>query len=133
MLTKRSFNRREYRFCHPPLSIADAMLPSFEIFLLSYYRHISGITVSRSNLGMTKSVHVIKADDALHVILSVMVETNISRIVVVRDRQPIGIITTCDLVRISSIADPYFDRYSQLEEQQQKVSMILLRLFLVYP
>lgn len=67
---------------------------------------------------MTKSVHAIKADDALHVILSVMIENNVSRTVVVRDRKPIGIITTSDLVRIISVADPYFDRYSQPEEQK---------------
>jgi CBS domain-containing protein len=82
----------------------------------AYSSYYAGRDVVKNH--MTKSAHVIKADDALHVILSVMVENNISRVVVVKDRQPIGIITTCDLVRVSSIADPYFDRYSQLEEQQ---------------
>jgi CBS domain-containing protein len=82
----------------------------------AYSSYYAGKDVVKNH--MTKSVHVIKADDALHVILSVMVENNISRVVVVKDRQPIGIITTCDLVRISNIADPYFDRYSRLQEQQ---------------
>jgi CBS domain-containing protein len=82
----------------------------------AYGSYYAGKDVVKNH--MTKSVHVIKADDALHVILSVMVKYNISRVGVVKDRQPIGVITTYDLVRISSIADPYFDRYSQLEEQQ---------------
>jgi CBS domain-containing protein len=69
---------------------------------------------------MSKPVHVVKKDDALNVILSVMVKNNLSRVVVVKDsRQLVGIITTSDLVRISGIADPYFDRYSQLLEEQQ--------------
>lgn len=67
---------------------------------------------------MTKSVYTIKVGDALYTILSVMVENNISRVVVVKDRTPVGIITTCDLVRISSVADPYFNRYKQPEEHQ---------------
>lgn len=82
----------------------------------AYNSYYAGKDVVKNH--MTKSVHVIKAEDALHVILSVMVENNISRVIVVKDRQPIGIITTCDLVRISNIADPYFDRFSQLQEQQ---------------
>lgn len=67
---------------------------------------------------MTKSVYTIKVDDALHVILSVMAKNNISRVVVAKGRKPIGIITTCDLVPISSLADPYFNRYRQREEQE---------------
>lgn len=81
----------------------------------AYASYYSGRDMVKNH--MSKSVHSVKADDALHIILSVMVKNNISRVVVAKDRQPIGIITTSDMVRISGIADPYFDRYSQLEEQ----------------
>ena len=86
----------------------------------AYASHYKGRDMIKNY--MSKSVHVIKKDDALNVILSVMVKNNISRVVVVKDRgQPIGIITSFDLVRISGIADPYFDRYSQpLEEQRAR-------------
>ena len=46
MFTEHPFNRRECSFCYPPVSIAHAMLPSFEVCLLSYYRHIPSMTVS---------------------------------------------------------------------------------------
>lgn len=84
----------------------------------AYASYYSGRDMVKNH--MSKSVHSVKADDALHIILSVMVKNNISRVVVAKDRQPIGIITTSDMVRISGIADPYFDRYSQLEEQQAR-------------
>jgi CBS domain-containing protein len=82
-----------------------------------YSSYYAGRDVVKNH--MIKSVYTIRADDALHIILSVMVENNISRVVVVKDRRPIGIITTCDLVRISSVADPYFNRYRQPEEHQK--------------
>src|SRR5215469_18643250 len=47
MFTKCSFHGREYCFCHPPVPIAHAALPSFEVCLLSYHRHISSMTVRR--------------------------------------------------------------------------------------
>jgi hypothetical protein len=46
MFTECSLDRRECCFCYPSVSIAYATLPSFEVCLLSYYRHIPSMTVS---------------------------------------------------------------------------------------
>jgi hypothetical protein len=41
IFTKCSFHGKEYCLCHPPIPIAHAILPSFEVCLLSFSSHDS--------------------------------------------------------------------------------------------
>jgi len=52
---------------------------------------------------MTKHVLTITPDEPIHMVLLLMINNKISRIVVVRDEKPIGIITGRDLLPISAL------------------------------
>jgi CBS domain-containing protein len=52
---------------------------------------------------MTKDVLTITPDEPIHVVLLLMINNKISRIVVVKDEKPIGIITGRDLLPVSAL------------------------------
>jgi CBS domain-containing protein len=52
---------------------------------------------------MTKDVLTITPDEPIHMVLLLMINNKISRIVVVKDEKPIGIITGRDLLPVSAL------------------------------
>jgi CBS domain-containing protein len=73
---------------------------------------------------MSSKVLTVKPDDNLDRVLSVMVNNNITRVVVVakegegEDCRLVGIITKHDLLPLSSLVDPYFNRFSKIDISQ---------------
>ncbi|MEM2856289.1 MAG: CBS domain-containing protein [Candidatus Nitrosocaldaceae archaeon] len=54
---------------------------------------------------MTENVYTLKSTHSLHTVLSVMVKKKISRIIVIKDSKPIGIITARDLLPTSMLVE----------------------------
>ncbi len=52
---------------------------------------------------MTKDVFTVDKDEALHVVLMLMSDNKISRVIVTKNNIPIGIVTTHDLLPVSSL------------------------------
>jgi CBS domain-containing protein len=61
---------------------------------------------------MSKKERVYKRSwRTVHVVLLLMTNNNMSRVVVTKDSKPIGIITGRDLLPMSILSDPYYNRY----------------------
>jgi len=60
---------------------------------------------------MTKNVSTVAPCDDLSKVLSLMADNNVSRIIVTKNHRPIGIITDRDIMSLSGLADPYFNRF----------------------
>ena len=52
---------------------------------------------------MTEHVFTVDKDEAIHIILMLMANNKISRVVVIKNNKPIGIVTTHDLLPVSSL------------------------------
>jgi predicted transcriptional regulator len=52
---------------------------------------------------MTKDVLTITPDEPIHMVLLLMINSKVSRIVVVRDEKPVGIVTGRDLLPVSAL------------------------------
>lgn len=52
---------------------------------------------------MTEDVFTVDEDEAIHIVLMLMADNNISRVVVMKNSIPIGIVTTHDLLPVSSL------------------------------
>lgn len=63
---------------------------------------------------MTKNVLTVTSDETLHKILLLMIGNNVSRVIVTKNRKPVGIITERDIMSLSGLADPYFNRFVEL-------------------
>lgn len=59
---------------------------------------------------MTKRVFTVAPDETIDTVISVMLDNNVSRVVVVRNNKPVGIITGKDLLPVSTLIEP--DTYS---------------------
>ncbi len=70
----------------------------------AYADHFTGKNHVRDY--MTKSVFTVAPDDTTHKVLEIMVTNKISRVVVVRDQKPAGIVTGRDLLPISALFGP---------------------------
>jgi CBS domain-containing protein len=71
-------------------------------FLELYARNYGG--KATVNEYMTKKVFTVRPDESLHMVLLIMVDSNVSRVIVVDDNnKPIGIITSRDLLPASTI------------------------------
>lgn len=55
---------------------------------------------------MTKHVHTVAPDETTHMVLSIMNNNNVSRVVVVRNKKLVGIITGRDLLPMSALFGP---------------------------
>lgn len=55
---------------------------------------------------MNKKVLTVRPDEPLHMVLFLMTRGNVSRIVVTRDKKPIGIVTGRDLLPVSTLFGP---------------------------
>ena len=64
----------------------------------TYYRERNSVEAF-----MTKQVLTITPDEPIHMVLLLMINNKVSRIVVVRDEKPIGIITGRDLLPVSAL------------------------------
>ncbi len=60
---------------------------------------------------MTKNVLTVAPDETLHKILLLMINNNVSRVVVTKNHKPVGVITERDIMSLSGLADPYFNRF----------------------
>ena len=63
---------------------------------------------------MTKNVLTVASDETLCRILLLMIRNNVSRVVVTKNHKPVGIITERDIMSLSGLADPYFNRFVKL-------------------
>ena len=52
---------------------------------------------------MTKDVFTVDEDEALHIVLMLMIDNRISRVVVIKNNRPVGIVTTYDLLPVGSL------------------------------
>lgn len=79
----------------------------------AYARHCAGRHLVADF--MTKKIVTVTPDETLDKILLLMVDNNVSRVVVVetKNQMPIGIITERDLAPLSAVADPYFNRFTR--------------------
>ncbi len=78
---------------------------------------------------MTKRVHTVSPDEALHMALMLMNSYKVSRIVVAKDNHPIGMITGRDLLPVSSLFGSgtfgsYWTLNNDLVEQKKKQAYI---------
>jgi CBS domain-containing protein len=73
----------------------------------TYTRHYVGKNLVSDY--MIKPVHTVAPDETTHMVLTLMTNNNVSRVVVVRNRKPVGIITGRDLLPMSALlgADTY--------------------------
>ncbi|MEM2759621.1 MAG: CBS domain-containing protein [Nitrososphaerales archaeon] len=78
----------------------------------AYGRHYVGKNVVENY--MTKHVLTVAPDETTHMVLSVMANNKISRVVVVRGKKPVGIITGRDLLPMSALFGP--DTYQIMKE-----------------
>jgi CBS domain-containing protein len=60
---------------------------------------------------MSKRVFTVDPEETVHIVLLLMTNNKVSRVVVVKDGKPIGIITGRDLLPMSVLSDAYFFRY----------------------
>lgn len=60
---------------------------------------------------MTEKVFTVTPDETLDRVLLLMVNNNVSRVVVTKNQKPVGIITEHDVMPLSAVADPYFNRF----------------------
>ncbi|HEY4680831.1 MAG TPA: CBS domain-containing protein [Nitrosarchaeum sp.] len=67
---------------------------------------------------MTKNVLTVAPDENLHKILLLMINNNVSRVVVTKNHKPVGIITERDIMSLSGLADPYFNRFVKLSHDR---------------
>jgi CBS domain-containing protein len=63
---------------------------------------------------MTKRVFTVTPDETTHMVLSVMSNNKVSRVVVVRNQKPVGVITGRDLLPMSALFGP--DTYETIRE-----------------
>jgi CBS domain-containing protein len=63
---------------------------------------------------MTKRVFTVAPDESIHSVLSIMTNSKVSRVVVVRNKKPIGIVTGRDLLPMSALCGP--DVYETIRE-----------------
>ncbi len=63
---------------------------------------------------MSEDVFVVAPDDTTHTVLMLMVNSKVSRVVVVRNQKPVGIITGRDLLPMSALFGP--DTYETIRE-----------------
>ncbi|MFQ5970296.1 MAG: CBS domain-containing protein [Nitrososphaerales archaeon] len=63
---------------------------------------------------MTKPVFTVEPDETTHMVLLIMVNNKVSRVVVVRNQKPVGIITGRDLLPMSALFGP--DTYEIMRE-----------------
>lgn len=78
----------------------------------AYAQHYAGKNLVEDY--MTKRVFTVAPDETTHTVLLLMVSNNVSRIIVVRNKKPIGIITGRDLLPISALFGP--DTYETIRE-----------------
>lgn len=78
----------------------------------AYAKYFTGAYLVRDF--MTKNVLTVTPDETLHKILLLMIGNNVSRVVVTKNRKPVGIITEHDIMSISGIAHPYFNKFVKL-------------------
>lgn len=67
---------------------------------------------------MTKNVLTVVPDETLHNILLLMISNSVSRVVVTKNHKPVGIITERDIMSLSGLADPYFNRFTKLNHDR---------------
>lgn len=78
----------------------------------AYAKYFTGLYLVRDF--MTKNVLTVAPDETLCRILLLMISNNVSRIVVTKNHRPVGIITERDIMSLSGLADPYFNRFVKL-------------------
>lgn len=78
----------------------------------AYAKYFTGVYLVRDF--MTKNVLTVAPDETLHQILLLMIGNNVSRVVVTKNHKPVGIITERDIMSLSGLADPYFNRFVKL-------------------
>jgi CBS domain-containing protein len=84
----------------------------------AYARHYAG--KNKVEDYMTKPVHTVAPDDTTHAVLSIMCKNNVSRVVVARNKKPIGIITGRDLLPMSALFGP--DTYDTIRKAFMSMS-----------
>jgi CBS domain-containing protein len=62
---------------------------------------------------MTKNPYTVSPDDVLHEAMLLMVNRNISRVIVVKNGKPVGIVTMRDLLPVGTLENPFFNRFDQ--------------------
>lgn len=75
----------------------------------AYARHCAGEHLVGDF--MTKKVFAVMPDETLEQILLLMVNNNVSRVVVTKNQKPVGIVTEHDVMPLSTLVDPYFNRF----------------------
>jgi CBS domain-containing protein len=75
----------------------------------AYARHCAGEHLVQDF--MTRKVFTVAQDDTLDQILTLMVNNSVSRVVVTKNQKPVGIITEHDVMPLSALVDPYFNRF----------------------
>lgn len=78
----------------------------------AYVKHYSGKQVVADY--MTRRVFTVAPDEATHMVLLIMANNRVSRVVVVRNRKPVGIITGRDLLPLSALFGP--DTYETIRK-----------------
>lgn len=64
---------------------------------------------------MSQKVYTLVPDDVIHDAMLLMVDGNISRVIVVENGKPTGIITMHDLLPVGSLVNPFFNSFEQSE------------------
>lgn len=68
---------------------------------------------------MTEKVFTVDQEEVLHIVLMLMTNNGISRVVVVKNNKPIGIVTTHDLLPVSSLFGPeVYGRFWTTQEKE---------------
>jgi len=78
----------------------------------AYAKHYAGKNLVEDY--MTRHVFTVAPDETTHMVLSIMANSRVSRVVVVRGKKPVGIITGRDLLPMSTLFGP--DTYQVIEE-----------------
>ncbi len=78
----------------------------------AYAKHYAGRDLVEDY--MTKRVFTVAPDETTHTVLLLMVNNNVSRVVVVRNKKPVGIITGRDLLPMCALFGP--DTYETIKE-----------------
>jgi CBS domain-containing protein len=90
----------------------------------AYAKHYAGKNTVEDY--MTKKVHTVTPDETTHMVLTIMTTHNVSRVVVVRNKKPVGIITGRNLLPMSALFGP--DTYDTIRKAfltQKKTETIL--------